>query len=89
MSQLKLSPEEVEKLGEEIYARDIRDKLSATDKGKFVVIDVTTGGFEIAESDLSASLRMLERKSLGENLYGIRIGYQAAYRLGGHSLSVE
>jgi hypothetical protein len=82
-----LSPEEIEKRGEEFYAQHIRDKLTASDKGRFVVIDVTTGDYEIADNDVTASLCMLERKSRGENLYGIRIGHRTAYKLGGHSLT--
>jgi len=86
MNNEKLSPEEIEQRGEAIYAERIRDKTTAADKGKFVVIDVLTGDHEIAEDDLTASLRMLDRHSRGNNFYGIRIGHRAAYHLGGHSL---
>jgi len=87
MKNEKLSPEEIERRGEELYALQIRDKTTAADYGKFVVIDVTTGDYEIAKDDLTASLRMLNRHGRGDNFYGIRIGHQAAYHLGGHSLS--
>ncbi len=87
MKNEKLPPEEIERRGEEIYARQIRDKTTAADKGKFVVIDVISGDYEIAADDLTASLRMLERHSQGDNFYGIRIGYRTAYHLGGYSIT--
>lgn len=87
MKNENLPPEEIEKRGEEIYAQHILAKTTAADKGKLVVIDVTTGDYEIADEDITASLRMLEKGCCGENLYGIRIGHQAAYHLGGHSLA--
>jgi len=87
MKNEKLSPEEIEQRGEAIYAKKIREKTTAADKGKFVVIDVTTGDYEIAEEDITASLRMLEKGYCGDNFYGIRIGHRTAYHLGGYSLS--
>ena len=86
MKNEKLPPEEIERRGEEIYALQIRDKTTVADKGKFVVIDVTTGDYEIAEDHLTASLRLLNRHSQGDNFYGIRIGYRTAYKLGSYSL---
>lgn len=77
-----LPPKEIERRGKAIYAEKIRDKTTVADKGEFVVIDVTTGDYEIAEDDLTASLRMLDRHSRGDNFYGIRIGHRAAYNLG-------
>ena len=87
MENEKMLPEEIERCGEDIYAQHIRDKMTAADKGKFVVIDVTTGDYEIANEDITASLRMLEKGCSGENFYGIRVGHRAAYHLGGYSLT--
>jgi len=82
MNNETLPPEEIERRGEAIYAQQIRDKTTIADKGKFVVVDVTTGDYEIAEDHLAASLCLLERQSQGDNFYGIRIGYRTAYKLG-------
>lgn len=72
---------EVAARGEAIYAERIRSLLPPDAHGKFVVIDIETGDFEIADDDMTATKRMLER-SPGENLYGLRVGYRAAYRMG-------
>lgn len=86
MSYPNHTPCEVESRGEEIYARQIRGKIEAEDTGRFVVIDIETGQYEVGEDDLEATKRMLARRP-NAVLYGVRIGYPAAYTLGGHSLT--
>jgi hypothetical protein len=85
MSTHRLSAEEIARRGEEIYNRDLRASAEATNKGKFLVIDIETGDYEIDEDDLTATKRLLARHPNAET-YGVRIGYPAAYRIGGHSL---
>ncbi len=74
--------EEVAARGEAIYEQQIRGKIEAEHKGKFVVIDIETGAYEIDADDLAATKRALAKRP-GAVLYGLRIGYPAAYRLGG------
>jgi len=76
-------PEDVESLGEEIYEQQIRQNVEVGNKGKFVVIDVETGEYEIDEDDLQATKRALAKRP-NAVLYGLRIGYPTAYTLGGH-----
>jgi hypothetical protein len=76
------SPEEVESLGEAIYQQRIRDKVESQHKGEFLVVDVETGEYEIDEDDVKATQRALAKRP-DAALYGLRIGYPAAYRLGG------
>jgi hypothetical protein len=83
MPHPQYSAEEIVRRGEEIYEQEIRPKVEKEHKGKFLVIDVETGAYEIDEEDLTASERLLARKPDAE-LYGVRIGYPTAYRLGGH-----
>lgn len=45
MSRPEYSAEEIARLGEEIYARDIREKVEH--EGEFLVVDVTTGSYEL------------------------------------------
>ncbi|MCG8583781.1 MAG: hypothetical protein MI757_03620 [Pirellulales bacterium] len=68
--------------GEVIYMDQLREKLEPGNFGKFLVIDIETGEYEIDESDLAATERALAKH---ENpvLYGRRIGYPTAYRIGG------
>jgi hypothetical protein len=83
MPYAKYSPEEVESRGEEIYDQQIRQKVEVGNKGKFVVIDIETGEYEVDEDDLQATKRALAKRPEAV-LYGVRIGYPTAYNLGGH-----
>ena len=82
MPHTKHTPEEVAQIAEEIYARDIRPKVMPQEKGKFLVLDINTGQYEIDEDDLKASQRLRARVPNGE-YFGLRIGYTTAYTLGG------
>lgn len=55
----RLSHEEFARRGDEIYERDIRPYLGADDEGKFVVIDIDTGAYEIDADEVAASDRLL------------------------------
>jgi len=81
MSHNKYSAKEVVERGEAIYRDRIAGKFSAADRGKFVVIDIETGDYEVADDDLAATKRALAKRP-DAVLYGLRIGYPAAYRLG-------
>lgn len=74
--------EEVAERGKEIYAREIKGVVEPEEKGKFVVIDIETGEYEVDESDLAATKHALAKRPEGV-LYGIRVGYPTAYKLGG------
>lgn len=76
------TPEEVEARGEAIYKEQIRDRVEVENKGKFLVIDIETGDYEIDADDLRATMRALAKRPAAI-LYGLRIGYPTAYRLGG------
>jgi hypothetical protein len=82
------SAEEIARLGEEIYARDIREKVEADHEGEFLVVDVTTGSYELDESDVAASDRALA-KNPDALLYFIKVGRPSAYRIGAGPSSAE
>jgi hypothetical protein len=65
--------EEVARRGREIYARRIRREVEPEHEGRFLVVDVTTGDYEIADEDLEASERLLKRRP-DALLYGQPIG---------------
>jgi hypothetical protein len=75
-------------LGEDIYRTKIKGQVEPAENGKFVIIDVESGDYEIDEDALTASLWLRERHPDAVN-YGIRIGYRAAYTLGGGPLSTD
>lgn len=75
------TPEEVAERGERIYEQQIKERVEPGEKGKFVIIDIETGDYEIDRSDLAATKRALARRP-DAILYGMRIGYPTAYKLG-------
>lgn len=60
--QPRWSKEEFARRGDEIYEHDIRPRLTTNDEGKFVVIDIETGAYEIDTDELVASDRLLARQ---------------------------
>ena len=73
---------EVSDLGEAIYEEKIKHLVEPTEKGKFIVIDVESGDYEIDAQILPAFDRLRERRPQAVSYAG-RIGYRAAYSLGG------
>lgn len=84
MPDARYSREEVAERGEAIYEQEIRDHVEGESKGKYLVLDIESGEYEIDQDDLVATKRMMARCP-DAVLYGLRIGYPAAYRLGGFS----
>ncbi len=83
MGHPRLSDEEIDRRGEALYDQRIRSLVETpTNLGKQIVIDVETGEYEIDRDGLAASLRILARHP-GAALYGLRIGYDVVYSLGG------
>lgn len=83
MPYANYSAEEVVLRGETLYAQQLRPKVELQYQGKFLVVDVETGEYEIDEDDLKATKRALAKRPEAV-LYGLRIGHPTAYRLGGH-----
>jgi hypothetical protein len=74
--------EEIARRGREIYEREIRPRLDRDQDGRFLVVDVRTGRFEIADDELTAFDRAGQDNPDGL-LFGLRVGSRAAHRLGG------
>ena len=81
MRDRNYTSEEIIRRGHEIYDREIHDRLEASHEGQLVVVDVTTGTWEIDEDDVAASDRALARNP-DAVLYFAWVGHPAAYRLG-------
>jgi hypothetical protein len=73
--------EEVAARGQAIYEQQIRDKLEPEHVGKFLVIDVETGEYELDADDVAAMKRAAQ-KHPADVLYGMRIGYPTMGRIG-------
>ncbi len=74
------SPEEVARLGAEVFDRRVQPVLGDEDDGKFVAIDVGTGDYELDEDDYAAVMRLRDRRPSADVWLG-RVGQPAAYRM--------
>ena len=75
----KTPPSEISTKGEAIYEK-LREKLEADHWGDVVVIDIFSGDYEIAPDDLTATLRMFERRPHAMT-WGTRIGIGWIYQM--------
>jgi hypothetical protein len=82
MPRTQYTQEEIARIAEEIYRRDIRDKVMPQHKGKFLTLDIESGDYEIDEDDLTGEKRLRARHPDGV-FFGFRIGYKEAYALSG------
>lgn len=85
MPYTNYTAKEVASRGEAIYGEQIRDKVAPQHKGKFLVIDIETGEYEMHTEDLVATKRLLA-KHPNAVIYGLRVGFPTAYRIGGYVL---
>ncbi len=83
MPHARIPEHEIDRRGQELYEQGIRAEVETPENvGKQIVIDVETGEYEIDSDGLAASRRLLARHP-GAALYGLRIGYNAVYAIGG------
>jgi hypothetical protein len=80
--QPRYSKEEFARRGNEIYERDIRPQVEADNQGKFVAPDIETGEWEMDVDDFTATERLLNRVPDAQ-IWLMRVGHRAAYRIGG------
>src|SRR6266576_2241774 len=74
------TPEELARLGSEVFDRQVRPALRPEDEGKFVALDVGTGDYELDEDDYAAVTRLRTRRPSAEVWLG-RVGQPAAYQM--------
>jgi hypothetical protein len=76
--------EEIGRRGRELYEQRIRAQVETEENvGKIVSIDIETGDYEVVDDVGITSSRRLQAKHLGAAIWAERIGYDAAYALGG------
>ncbi len=79
------SAEETARRGDEIYEQQIRPIVEGGNRGKVVAIDIESGAYAVADNALSASRDLLDRLPDAE-IWCVRVGSRALYRMGGTSL---
>lgn len=57
----RYSREEVARRGDEIFEREVLPHLGPEDEGKFALIDIGTGDFEVDRDEVAASDRLFAR----------------------------
>jgi hypothetical protein len=81
MPHARYTNEEIARLGETLYEQQIRAKVEAGNRGKYIVIDIETGDYEVGEDSLVLAERLQARHPEAA-LYALRIGYAATARIG-------
>lgn len=75
------NPQELARIGSEVFDRRVRPLLRPEDQGKFVAVDVVTGDYELDDDDYAAVSRLRTRNPAAE-VWLTRAGQAAAYRMG-------
>jgi hypothetical protein len=81
----RYSKEEFARRGDAIYRKDILPKLTAKDVGKFLAIDIETGEYEIAASEMKAGNKLRARLPEAQ-IWMVRIGYASVRTFGGRQV---
>ena len=79
--QPDLTDVEISALGKMIYRKNIRPLLTEADIGKYVIVDVYSGEYEIDENCAEADLR-LEKRAPDACGFILRVGYSAGVFFG-------
>ena len=77
----RYTAEEIVARAKALYEQEIRAKVEADNKGKYLVIDIETGDYEIDEDHFAASRRAAEKHPDGAR-FAMKIGYQTMGRIG-------
>lgn len=88
MSTEKYTTDEVCERGKQIYEDQIKHLVEPGENGKFIIIDIETGDYEVDEDEIAADERLKERRPDAVGYLG-RIGYEAAYRMGFGGAMIE
>ena len=83
MLRTRMSLQELGRQGNDLYEREIRQRVEIPENiGKLVSIDVHSGDFEVGEDVLDMTDRLQSRHTNAE-IWTKRIGFNAVYAIGG------
>lgn len=69
--------------GQRLYDEQLRDQLEPEQTGRFVAIEPDTGRYFLGDTGIGA-LQAGRRELPDKLFYLLRVGYEAAYRVGGY-----
>ena len=78
--------DETARLGDEMYRRHIKAQVETDHDGDYVAIDVDSGNWAVAGSELAASDNLRAQRPDAINVWLLRVGYRAVASIGGGSL---
>jgi hypothetical protein len=82
MARPRYTRDEIVERGQALYDQQIRTTVEPEHNGKFLVLDVETGDYEV-DTDSRAAFDRAEARRHGGPFYILRVGYPTAVRLGG------
>lgn len=82
------SKEEIARLGDKIYERDVRGQVETNHHGEIVSIDVGSGNWAIGDNILEAVDRLRVQCPEAIDVWSVRVGYRAIHKFGGGSLRI-
>lgn len=80
--------EEIARLGDQIYERDVRAQVEADHQGEIVSIDVESGIWAIGDDILEAVDRLRAKRPEAIDVWSLRVGYRAVHKFGGGSVEI-
>lgn len=78
--------DEVARLGDEIYERDIRAQVEAEHHGEIVAIDVESGCWGLGKTATEAREQLDRQRAGVTDVWGVRIGHRALHHFGGRPI---
>jgi hypothetical protein len=81
MTGLRYPLDEIARMGDVIYERDILPRMKPDDTGRIVAIDVESGAYAVDRHLLRAAHQVLD-SSPGAQLWFRRVGFTYVHRLG-------
>ena len=81
MGHPRYTTEEIAARGKAIYDAQIRAKVEPQYTGKFLIIDIETGDYEMDEDEFAASRRAHDKHPDGA-FFGLRVGYRTSGTIG-------
>ena len=78
--------DEIARLGDEIYERDVRPQVEADHDGEVVAIDVASGSWTIGDTVIAATDLLRAQRPEAIDVWCQRVGHRALYHFGGRPL---
>lgn len=80
---ISIDASELAKKGEEIYQKELKNKLEKDNYGKFVAIEVESKDYFLGETSIEASSKA-RKKHPDKIFYLVKIGFPAVFTMSNH-----